>query len=134
MLFNSLTYALFFAAALVLYWALPWHRARLALLLGASWIFYAAWYPIYLVLFLTSTAANYVGSRAIDHARREHHPRLRLLVAGVVLTNLVLLGFFKYADFLLGSAASSPTCSGSAGSHPCSICSFRSESASTPSR
>jgi alginate O-acetyltransferase complex protein AlgI len=104
MLFNSLTYALFFVVVLVLYWALPWHRARLALLLGASWLFYAAWYPIYLLLFLTSTALNYLASLAIDEARRNRPQRLRPLVAGVVAANLAVLGFFKYADFFLESA------------------------------
>jgi D-alanyl-lipoteichoic acid acyltransferase DltB (MBOAT superfamily) len=106
MLFNSLTYAVFFAIVLALYWMLPWHRARLALLLGASWVFYAAWYPIYLVLFLASTALNYAASLALDAARRERPERLRPLLAGVVAANLAVLGFFKYADFFLDSAAS----------------------------
>jgi alginate O-acetyltransferase complex protein AlgI len=43
-LFNTITYAFFFAAVLAISWALaPWRRARLGFLLVASYVFYAGW-------------------------------------------------------------------------------------------
>src|SRR5262245_15311803 len=43
MLFTSREYLLFLLAVFTLYWALPWHRVRVWLLLAASFWFYASW-------------------------------------------------------------------------------------------
>jgi D-alanyl-lipoteichoic acid acyltransferase DltB (MBOAT superfamily) len=105
MLYNSLTYLVFFTTVLVLYWALPTHRARLGLLLAASWLFYAAWYPIYLLLLIAVTAVNYAAALAVA-ANVEQRPRLaRRIVAAIVVADLGNLAFFKYANFFLESGA-----------------------------
>ncbi len=70
-------------------WALCW-------LVAASLFFYAWWRPLYLPLLVGSLLANYVIARQIH---RSGTPR-RWLIAGVGL-NLLLLGWFKYADFVL---------------------------------
>ncbi|HYZ22243.1 MAG TPA: MBOAT family O-acyltransferase, partial [Rhodopila sp.] len=70
-------------------WALRW-------LLLASMIFYAWWNPAHLPLLVGSVLINYAIARQI---RRSGRPRAWLIV-GVAL-NLGLLGWFKYADFLL---------------------------------
>ena len=41
MLFCSQQFVLFFIAVFAVYWMLPWHRARVWLLLAASFYFYA---------------------------------------------------------------------------------------------
>jgi alginate O-acetyltransferase complex protein AlgI len=105
MLYNSLTYLVFFSVVLVAYWALPAHRARLGLLLAASWLFYAAWYPIYLLLLIAVTAANYGAALGVN-ATVKSRPRVaRRIVAAIVTADLANLGFFKYANFFLESAA-----------------------------
>ena len=43
MLFCTTQYVYFLAAVAVVHWLLPWHRARIWLLLAASIGFYASW-------------------------------------------------------------------------------------------
>ena len=43
MLFCSQQFLLFFAVVFTAYWALPWQRAQVVLLLAASFYFYASW-------------------------------------------------------------------------------------------
>ena len=80
-------------------WALAW-------LLAASLFFYGWWNPPFVLLLLCSIAANYgLGQRILRLARAERRtPARRWLIAGIA-GNLALLGWFKYADFLLHMAA-----------------------------
>jgi alginate O-acetyltransferase complex protein AlgI len=95
----------FFLVVLATYWAMPSHRARLGTLLAASWVFYLAWYPIYLLLFMGLTALNYVAARAVD-SRVESQPRTaRALVIATIVLDLGNLAFFKYFDFFSESGA-----------------------------
>lgn len=106
MLYNSLSFLVFFVLVFASYWTLRGHRARLVLLLVASWLFYAAWYPRYLVLFLAVTAVTYgAGIWIADLRRHDRRAASRAVVATVVL-DLAMLAYFKYANFLLGSATS----------------------------
>ncbi len=61
----------------------------------ASLFFYGWWNPLYVPLLLGSVGFNYVVGRALT--RNRGRP---LLIAGVA-ANLVLLGYFKYAGFLV---------------------------------
>ena len=80
-------------------WALRW-------LVVASLFFYGWWNAKFVLLLAGSILVNYaIGQRILrltqaDRPRSAHH----WLVAGVVL-NLTLLGWFKYANFLIGNAA-----------------------------
>jgi alginate O-acetyltransferase complex protein AlgI len=80
-------------------WAMAW-------LLAASLFFYGWWNPRFVLLLLGSIAANYVLGQRILRLARTAHPTAarRWLIAGVA-GNLALLGWFKYADFLLHVAA-----------------------------
>lgn len=99
MLFNSLTFIVFFLIVLSLY-RLPisW-RAKKAVLLAASYIFYAAWNPFFVVLIWISTTVDFTVSRWMGRTE-EQGPRLRLLLISLVV-NLGLLSYFKYGGFLL---------------------------------
>ncbi len=70
-------------------WALRW-------IIAASLFFYGWWRPEHLPLLLGSVLVNYAIA---CRSRRSAHPT-RWMAAGVTL-NLLLLGWFKYADFLL---------------------------------
>ncbi len=100
MLFNSLTFALFFALVFALYVCLP-HRARNVMLLLASYLFYGAWDWRFLALIWISTAVDY--GVALRLASSEDPRTRRRLVAFSLVTNLGILGFFKYAGFFAGS-------------------------------
>jgi alginate O-acetyltransferase complex protein AlgI len=99
MLFNSLTFLLFLLAVLLLHAVpLPW-RVRKANLLLASYVFYAAWNPPFVLLLWISTVVDWIAARGLGRARTT--TARRLLLALSLATNLGLLGFFKYAQFLL---------------------------------
>jgi alginate O-acetyltransferase complex protein AlgI len=105
MLYNSPSYFVFFLIVAIAYWATPSHRLRLGVLLIASWLFYAAWYPIYLLLFLLVTFLNYGAAYAVGR-HREHDPgRARRIMQVAIVANLSNLAFFKYANFFLDTTS-----------------------------
>src|ERR1043165_1933097 len=98
MLFNSLTFVVFFLVVLALYWTIPGWNARKNLLLVASYIFYGAWNPPFaLLLFATTTLDYWLGARI---AAAPASSRKVWLVASIAV-NLSMLGYFKYGNFLL---------------------------------
>ena len=99
MLFNSLTFVIFFAVVMALYWTLQSWNTRKNLLLVASYIFYGAWNPPFALLLFATTALDFYLAARIAAAAT---PRTRRgwLVASLV-SNLSMLGFFKYGNFLL---------------------------------
>ncbi len=99
MLFNSLTFIVFFAIVVSAYWLLPSWNNRKNLLLVASYVFYGAWNPPFAaLLFATSALDFYLGARIA--AAGEPRSRRAWMVTSVVV-NLSMLGFFKYGNFLL---------------------------------
>ena len=99
MLFNSLTFVAFFAIVLALHNApLPWKTKKVNLLV-ASYLFYAAWNPPFVVLLWLSTAVDWVVARKIFEA--DDRRRRRALLGVSMAVNLGLLGYFKYGGFLL---------------------------------
>ncbi len=99
MLFNSLTFVVFFALVLCLH-SLPlaWRAKKINLLI-ASYLFYAAWNPPFVVLLWISTLIDWYVARAIHDATGKARRRGLLLVS--LLVNLGILGYFKYGTFLL---------------------------------
>src|SRR4051794_1371624 len=99
MLFNSLTFVVFFAVVVTLYWSIRSWQARKNLLVIASYIFYGAWNPPFAALLFGTTAMDFWLGRQMAKAR-DQYARRRWLVASVCM-NLSMLGFFKYGNFLL---------------------------------
>lgn len=70
MLFNSLTFVVFFVVIVSAYWALHSWEARKNLLLVASYLFYGAWNPPFALLLFATTALDFVlGARIAAAAR-----------------------------------------------------------------
>ncbi len=99
MLFNSLTFLLFFAIVLPVFLALRDWKQKKRWLLAASYLFYAAWHPPYVFILFASTLLDWWLARCIY--RSDSSRRRRLLLQLSLVANLGLLGTFKYADFLL---------------------------------
>ena len=59
MLFNSLTFVIFFLVVLVAYWTMRSWEARKNLLLVASYIFYGAWNPPFALLLFATTSLDF---------------------------------------------------------------------------
>lgn len=105
MLFNSPAFALFLPIVFALYWAIPSRRWswQNALLLVASYYFYACWDVRFLALLFFSTWLDYYTGLRMD---TELDPRKRKtwFVLSVVV-NLGFLGVFKYYDYFAVSFA-----------------------------
>ena len=99
MVFNSLTFVLFFAAVLLLH-AMPfrWQTKKINLLL-ASYLFYAAWNPPFIILLWISTVVDWYAAQKLVHAQKPSARRFWMLLSVVV--NLGMLAYFKYGTFML---------------------------------
>lgn len=102
MVFSSLLFLFrFLPATLLIYYVSP-GKFRNFVLFAASLIFYAWGEPVYVLLILFSTVTDYMAGRLIGHFRQGGRPVCtRLALLGSILINLSLLGYFKYAGFLL---------------------------------
>ncbi|MBT8098429.1 MAG: MBOAT family protein [Gammaproteobacteria bacterium] len=97
MAFNSLIFLVFFAIVLALHnLPLSWRAKKINLLL-ASYVFYAAWSPPFIVLLWASTLVDWFASRRI--ATRQGKARSFYLSLSIA-ANLGMLGYFKYGAFL----------------------------------
>jgi len=103
-LFNSLLFPVFLIAVVGISWGLARMRAlRLLFLLIASWLFYMSWHPWFIGLIIFSTLVDFfIAKRIEDTPRTDEKTRKRLLYASLV-SNLGLLGYFKYTNFFLGT-------------------------------
>lgn len=106
MLFNSTEFILFFLpCVLLLFFQLGrqgYYRLAIAWLLAASLFFYSWWNPANLVILISSILFNYcLGSRLISGAVGSLGRRT-LLTIGIVV-NLAVIGYFKYANFLVST-------------------------------
>ena len=73
-------------------------------LLVASLIFYAWGEPVYVLIMLFSTVFDYTNGILIEHFQKKNCPGKAKVVLIIDLCgNLGILGFFKYADFFIGS-------------------------------
>lgn len=97
MLFNSVEYILFFPIVACLYFAMP-YNLRWGVLLAASYVFYMAWNPLYLLLIVASTLIDYGVALAMSRNENKSDRKRWLYLS--LTANLGLLGSFKYLDFL----------------------------------
>jgi alginate O-acetyltransferase complex protein AlgI len=100
--FNSYLFGAFFLVVLAVYHAplLGWRGQKWWLLI-ASYMFYAAWDPVFIVLVWLSTFVDWGAARLIV-ASPTAARRRALLIASLVV-NLGVLGYFKYGGFVLSN-------------------------------
>ncbi len=96
MQFNSLEFLVFFFIVVNLYFALP-YRFRWVLLLAASYWFYMAWNPAYIILIIASTLIDYSAGLRMSHLPDRQGRRKYLILS--LMANLGLLFAFKYYNF-----------------------------------
>ncbi|MGE0448784.1 MAG: MBOAT family protein, partial [Vicinamibacterales bacterium] len=113
MVFSSQLFLFYFLpAVLLLYYSAPGRRGRHVLLTAASYVFYGWSNPLFVPLLLTSTLIDYTAAlvmvrsgRTLDaqglllDPARPHTPRQRAALLASIVSNLGLLGFFKYFNF-----------------------------------
>ncbi len=107
MLFNSYGFIfVYLPITLLLFFKLGSYSSRLAAiwLTGASLLFYGWWNPVYLLLLVGSIIFNYAAgvllARYYEEGKMGRKDRTLFLA---VTANLMLLGYYKYANFFVTS-------------------------------
>ncbi|WP_291274481.1 MBOAT family O-acyltransferase [Flavobacterium sp.] len=105
MFFNSLSFAVFLPIVFLLYWFVFSRNksTQNAVLIAASYFFYACWDWRFLFLLLFSTGLDFASALMMEKAKETNQRKLWLwLTIGI---NLGFLGVFKYYDFFAASFA-----------------------------
>lgn len=97
MLFNSISFFVFFPIALAVYFVIP-RRCRYLWLLVCSYYFYMCWSAKYAILIAVSTIITYLSGVLID--RTERQSVRKIWVALSFISNIGILVFFKYFYFI----------------------------------
>ena len=107
MVFSSFVFLLvFLPLILLLYYISPGRIKNLVLLLG-SLLFYAWGEPVYVLIMLFSTVFDYTNGRLISYFKvGNRNPWAKAVLIVDICGNLGILGFFKYADFFIGTVNS----------------------------
>jgi alginate O-acetyltransferase complex protein AlgI len=101
MVFTSPTFLfVFLPLVLAAFWIAP-ARLRTALLVAASWLFYAWGEKKIVVLLALSTLFNWALGLVLDRAQAP--PSRRLLLTAGVIVNIGALVYFKYTNLLIAS-------------------------------
>jgi len=107
-LFNSFEFILVFLpvvyAGYLLLWRAARGRALLYWLIAASLFYYGWWSPRYLLLIIAIIIGNFICAKMIHRLRRQDRPGGADAAMWLGIgANLVLLGYFKYTNFLVDS-------------------------------
>jgi alginate O-acetyltransferase complex protein AlgI len=99
MLFNTFEFVVFLFVGWPVFRLLQrWRLPRLLWLLVISYFFYGCWKPWYLLLIAASTLNSYLFGILID-ANEGQRRKLWMIVS--IIGDLLLLGVFKYGNFVL---------------------------------
>lgn len=96
MLFNSVSFAIFFPVVTVLYFLLPYKYRNLLLLL-ASCFFYMFFKPIYILILFFTIVIDYWAGILIENAPMH---RKKFFLSWSLVANIGVLAIFKYYNFI----------------------------------
>ena len=97
MLFNSLSFLLFFPFVTVVYFLLP-YRFRWAWLLAASCYFYMFFKAVYIFILFFTIIIDYFAGILLENEKNLKKKRLWLIMS--LIANIGVLAVFKYYNFL----------------------------------
>ena len=104
MVFNSVDFLIFFPIVLFVYFLIP-RKVRYIWLLITSYYFYMSWNPKYAILIAVSTVITYASGvlmgRLGTGSQETIKEKKKWIVAISFITNIGILFFFKYFDFVL---------------------------------
>ena len=102
MIFNSLDFFIFLPICLILYYLFRKNlKVQNFLLVVASYFFYGYWDYRFLSLIAFSTIVDYIAGQQIQNSESKKRKKAFLILS--LLTNLGLLGVFKYYNFFVES-------------------------------
>ncbi len=103
MLFNSFVFLFaFLPVTYFVFWLLPGGRSRYVWLTITGYVFYGYWNPWFCILMAFSTVVSYLAGLGFLTWNDPRRRKLCLVVP--IVSDLSLLGYFKYANFALESA------------------------------
>ena len=107
MLFSSIVFLFtFLPVTLIVYYIVPGAFKNVVMLL-ASLVFYAWGEPVYIILMIVSILVSYTGGILVDRFKTQGRQKAaKAALIGSSVISLSLLGFFKYADFVIGTVNS----------------------------
>lgn len=104
MVFNSITFFIFFILFFFLYWIIS-KKATVKItnlfILLSSYLFYGWWDWRFLGLLLFSSSVDYIVARYIEKTDEQRKRKLILCIS--IFSNIGLLAFFKYFNFFVDS-------------------------------
>jgi D-alanyl-lipoteichoic acid acyltransferase DltB (MBOAT superfamily) len=104
-LFNSCTFVTFLVAVTIAHFLVP-PRARWALMLGASCIFYMFFVPVYILILLVTIGIDYLAGIWIEDSRDPRTKRLLVVVsASSVCITLFIFKYFNFFNTNIGALA-----------------------------
>lgn len=102
MVFSSLLFLFRFLPIVFIIYFLAPRKLRNTVLFFSSLVFYAWGEPVYVVLMLFSTIVDFTHGMIVQHFKDKGQTNYAKIAVGSAMTiNLLLLGFFKYSDFLI---------------------------------
>jgi len=102
MLFNSLAFLFgFLPVTYLIFWWLKTRGSRYVWLTITGYVFYSFWNYKFCALMAFSTLVSYLAGLGLLHWSDARHRRLCLVIP--IVTDLLLLGFFKYANFTIAT-------------------------------
>lgn len=101
MVFSSLNFLFIYLPLILLAYFLSPRNGRNAILFAFSLVFYAWGEPVYVVLMVFSTVLDYIMGWLVDKHRGTTKAKVALMTSVVI--NLLLLGVFKYSDFVVAN-------------------------------
>ena len=111
MVFSSLEFLFFYLPAVLLIYFLIPHRylaARNFALLIVSLLFYGWSEPAYIWIMLLSITVDYTCGKLVAKYRQTSPKKAKAALVASIIINLSILGFFKYADFIIENLALIP--------------------------
>ncbi|MCF2503282.1 MBOAT family protein [Dyadobacter sp. CY107] len=103
MLFTDIQFIIFFIVVTLAYFSLSW-RGRWMLLLAASCYFYMVFKPIFILILFGTIVIDYYAGIWIEQSNDQKRKKLLLIIS--LISNIGILAFFKYYDFLQDSVNS----------------------------
>jgi len=110
MLFHTPAFAVFIVTLVGVLLIVRSDDLRKLILLGASYLFYMWWNPIFVLPLLTTTVIDYQVGRMLEHEERPR--RRRSLLVFSLIANLGLLAYFKYYNFFIESVSAAAHAAG----------------------
>ena len=100
MLFNTPVFFLFFLIVICLFYSFKTEYRKFILLIS-SYLFYSFWDFRFLILILISTQVDYFVGSKIYKSKNKRIKKIYLITS--IITNIGILGFFKYYNFFIDS-------------------------------